>query len=136
MNALLAVIAVLSIFSFTVLKYADKTSPKLLTIVFISTLIFGWIFSDWYKIIPGKKSKYKPYLATTVISFPAALMSGIIYMGITYIIRSNTNLNLIPISEAAFISIMGGLIAAVFALPISLLLGAVLGWYLVNSQKP
>ncbi len=130
LNALVAVIGALS-FSLTILENSEFPISVILAIAFISTLLFGWLFSNWYKITPGEKFQLKPYIATTVISFPSALLSGVLFMGMGIFISSGS----INISVVFTTGIVGGLIAAVFTLPISLLFGVALGWYLVNGQK-
>ncbi|WP_226986422.1 glutaredoxin [Saccharophagus degradans] len=99
-------------------------------IAFITASIFGWFFSGWYKLIPGERFQYEPYVATVIISFPSALTSGLLYMGAMAISSGS-----IPILEAIMAGTIGGLMGAVFVLPISLILGAALGRYLINGQK-
>ncbi|ABD79727.1 hypothetical protein Sde_0463 [Saccharophagus degradans 2-40] len=129
LNALLAAVGVLSL-SFTILENLENAMVVLTGIAFITASIFGWFFSGWYKLIPGERFQYEPYVATVIISFPSALTSGLLYMGAMAISSGS-----IPILEAIMAGTIGGLMGAVFVLPISIILGAALGRYLINGQK-
>lgn len=127
-NALVAVVCVISL-SITILEELIHAILMLTSIAFFAAFLFGWLLSDWYRLIPGESFQYEPYVATVIISFPSALVSGVLYIGAMSLSSS------ISISEVLMVGALGGFMGAVFALPISLTLGMVLGWYLVNDQK-
>ncbi|UTA48151.1 glutaredoxin [Simiduia sp. 21SJ11W-1] len=129
LNALVAVVGVLSL-SYTLLENLEGATVVLTGFSFLSAMIFGWLFSGWYKLIPGEKFQFEPYVVTVLVSFPSALVSGLLYMGVMALSSGS-----IPISEVLMAGILGGFIGAVFVLPISIILGVILGWYLVHGQK-
>jgi len=96
----------------------------------ISTFLFGWLLSGWYIQIPNEKWLIEPYLATTVISVPSAICTGLIYM--SYIALDSHEL---AWSEVAFSGVFGGMVAVVYSLPISLICGLLIGLYFKRAQK-
>ena len=126
-NSVLAVVCITTL-SFTVLEYLDKALISLYAFGVLTSLIFGWLLSGWYITIPNERWLIEPYIASTVISFPAAISTGLLYMALMAIESGR-----IPLSEMIPAGIIGGVFSAVFVLPITLVLGGILGWFLKNG---
>jgi hypothetical protein len=123
-NAMLSVLCITALI-FTVFEYLDKALVVLYILGFLTALLFGWLFSGWYKSIPNEKWLFEPYVASVVICFPSAISTGLLYMSLMAMDSGR-----IPLSEIISAGIIGGIFAAVFVLPITITIGAILGWYL------
>jgi len=126
-NALLSVVCITALVV-TVFEYLDKALAVLYFLAVLNALLFGWLLSGWYKSIPNEKWLFEPYIASAVISFPSAISTGLLYMSLMALESGR-----IPLSEVISAGTIGGLFAAVFVLPITLTIGAILGWYLKSA---
>lgn len=128
LNSLIAAVAVLSFFSFMGDGQA-LIMLLLIAVASISAFFFGWLFAGWYEVMPGERFLYEPYVVTTVISFPSAMVSGV-----AYALYMSSELSWFYASDVISTGVIGGFIAAIYVLPVSLILGALLGWYLLKGQ--
>jgi hypothetical protein len=126
-NALLSVFCITALV-FTVFEYLDKALVVLYIFGVLTALLFGWLLSGWYRSIPNEKWLFEPYVASVVISFPSAISTGLLYMSLIALESGR-----IPLSEVISAGIIGGLFAAVFVMPITLTIGAILGWCLTRA---
>ena len=128
-NVLFAILSII-VLAFYTLGTFEKAFLFVLFWGAVSTIIFAWIFSDWYKNIPNEKLLIEPYIASAVISFPSAICTGLIYMSFMAL-----DSNALTLSEVVFAGVLGGLLAATYSLPISLVCGLFLGLYFKGVQK-